>query len=148
MFVHIDFNITTKSEFKTNIKNREIYRQDVLGMEDCDNYITVRTITQIHKFANEKLCLHFNDVQGSNYKGQDPVCKTMMCSKNNLRLFNAMVKHDKRIMVMSLDNLLPMFCLFESIFTNIKFAGRLIWYANDRFVATVEGDEGLMLCDL
>jgi hypothetical protein len=41
----------------------------------------------------------------------------------------------------------PHFRLYESKYQNLKFAGKVIWYAVDKFVATIEGAEGLMLCD-
>ena len=39
------------------------------------------------------------------------------------------------------------FYLYESQYQNIVFAGKVIWYARNKFMAIVHGEEGLMLAD-
>lgn len=71
----------------------------------------------------------------------------MPCKQNGSFYYTYTLDKNKIIVNQPVKNATFQFMLFQSHYENVKFAGKLIWYESDKFVALCEGSEGLMLCD-
>lgn len=72
--------------------------------------------------------------------------RTFIDGKNKQSAYYTYTMDDNRIGVFNFSNNIH-FILYQSLYTNIKLAGKIIWFALDRFTATIAGEEGLMLAD-